>query len=88
LEQMTTFKLEEISKLEQITNWNEFQILKSSDYSIKKENRKEKRQKGENPKKIKKNGSTGWPISWLGASAVYGAPDQIPIGRRIGFSCS
>jgi hypothetical protein len=35
--------LEEISKLEQITNWNEFQILKCLDYSIKKENKKEKR---------------------------------------------
>jgi hypothetical protein len=43
--------LEEISKLEQITNWNEFRILKNLDYSIKKENRKEKRQKWENPKK-------------------------------------
>jgi hypothetical protein len=37
--------LEEISKLEQITNWNKFRILKSSDYSMKKENRKEKKQK-------------------------------------------
>jgi hypothetical protein len=37
--------LEEISKLEQITNWNEFRILKSSDYSIKKKTEKKKDRK-------------------------------------------
>jgi hypothetical protein len=58
--------LEEISKLEQITNGNEFQILKSSDYSIKKENRKGKRQKLENPKKNEKMAQRAGPlVDWV-----------------------
>jgi hypothetical protein len=47
--------LEEISKLEQITNWNEFQILKCLHYSIKKENRKEKKTEKEKTQKNKKS---------------------------------
>jgi hypothetical protein len=43
--------LEEISKLEQITNLNEFQILKSSDYSIKKKTEKKKDRKKKTQKK-------------------------------------
>jgi hypothetical protein len=54
--------LEEISKLEQITNGNEFRILKSLDYSIKKKTEKKKDSKKKTRKKIKKS-STGRPIS-------------------------
>jgi hypothetical protein len=39
MEQLSNWKKFQI--LEQIMNWNEFQILKCSDYSIKKENIKE-----------------------------------------------
>jgi hypothetical protein len=48
--------LEEITKLEQITNWNEFRILKSSDYSIKKKTEKKKDRKKKTWRKKKLNG--------------------------------
>jgi hypothetical protein len=72
--------LEEISKLEQITNWNEFQIWKCSDYSIKKENRKEKRQKGGNSKKLKKKAQRAGPlVDW-----VFLACAEPRIGSAVG----
>jgi hypothetical protein len=57
MEQLSNWKKFQI--LEQITNWNEFQNLKCLDYSIKKENIKEKRQKRENPIFFKKKRLNG-----------------------------